>query len=156
MNTVIPNRSRRGFTLLMLLLVLSMLGVGALLATRLFQVALRTTVATQDAHTRALRFDNMLNQLRRDVWSAGGIKAVDAQTLDLQHAGSAVRWQLHADATVTRDAKGEPLHRWPLGKVALRFEPKPAGLSMHVREDKAGSEQSIALVSQLLLAGGSR
>jgi type II secretory pathway pseudopilin PulG len=149
-------RFRGGFTLLSMLAVLFLLGVGALLATRLFASSMRVTASSQDTHTRALRFDNMLDRLRQDVWSASAIEPVDAQTIDLRHAGSVIRWQVHSDATVTRTAPNEPQHRWPLAVAAIRFEPRPAGLFVHVREDKSGVEQSIPLISQLLLAGGVR
>lgn len=156
MKTTFTHCRRRGFTLLMFLIVLGMMSVGAVLATRLFQSATRTTVATQDAHTRALRFDNMLGQLRRDVWGASAVAATDAKAVDLHRSGGAVRWRIQGDGAVTRDAQGEPQHRWPPGTVAVRFESIPAGLAVHVREDKGGAEQSIILVSQLLLAGGAR
>lgn len=155
-STLSMRRFRRGFTLLSMLAVLVLTGAGALLATRLFAASMRVTASSQDTHTRTLRFDNMLDLLRQDVWGASAIEPVDAQTLDLRHARSSVRWQIQANATVTRTAPGEPPHRWPLALAAIRFEPRPAALYVHVREDKSGAEQSIPLVSQLLLAGGTR
>ena len=157
MKTNLPTRRFRGaFTLLSMLAVLFLLGVGTLLATRLFATSMRVTTSSQDTHTRALRFDNMLELLRQDVWSASAVEPVDAQTFDLRHAERSVRWQIQPNATVTRIAPGEPPHRWPLAVAAIRFEPRPAGLYVHVREDMSGAEQAIPLVSQLLLAGGVR
>lgn len=144
---------RRGFMLLTMLVVLILLGVGALLASRLFLASLRTTAAAQETHTRAVRFDGMLRQLRQDVWSAGRIDSVDTQTFDLITSAGTVQWRFGADAAITRTALEEPAHRWALGPAAIHVEARPAGIDLHVSEDRTGQAQIFALVSQLLLRG---
>jgi hypothetical protein len=156
MNMPTRDRRRRGFTLMTMLAVLLLLGVGALLATKLFLASMRTTAAAQETHTRIVRFEGMIRHLRQDVWGAGAITAADASSLELRNGELALLWHIQPDGTITRTTAGEPVHRWALAPAVMRFEPGAAGLYLHISEDRTGHEQAIALVSQLLLQGGSR
>lgn len=97
-------RSSRGFALWIMMVALVVLGVFALLSSRLFAASLRSIHRAQEAHTRQLRFDGMMRILREDVWAAREVRKEGVSLVIA--ADLPINWQVSADGTVVRRQGG--------------------------------------------------
>ena len=163
-----PSRTvRAGFSILVLMVVLALLGAFALVATRLIAASLRVHADAGQILGERRMLDAALDQLRRDVWSAtkvriepgGAVVHVD------RGDGTAVAWIVDGNGTLLRAerGRGEPpvvswappkagAPRWPGVGRRLSFEWD--GLALTVRGADAGADRAggLRLVSQVCAA----
>src|SRR5205823_3801969 len=92
-----------------LMLALAVLTVFSLISVQLFSLTMKTWAAAPLAQDKLMRGDNMLIQLREDVWLAREINVVNAGALDLTLAdGSKAGWSAAPGGSIKRTA-GEML-----------------------------------------------
>lgn len=108
-------QSPRGFLIIELLFVLGMLGVFALLMTRVFYSSFGIMHKAGFAQRDALRFDAATAALRHDVGNATQISVISPAELSINQAdGSTVQWSANRNALI-RTAGGTP-QQWMLGE----------------------------------------
>ncbi len=85
---------RSGFALLELLFVLALLGVFALLATRLFYASINTMHGAARTGESAARFDSAMAVMRDDIFLSDSTEMPDSNSLVIHRAGAdTIRWQ---------------------------------------------------------------
>jgi len=152
-----PNVGRRGFTVLEILVVLSLMVTVALVATRLFRSTLRLTHQADASADMVARVDDAMRVLRGDVWSAGRIQTDDERTVTLTGGdGAVITWHLLPGGTLTRDAEGASSGRraWKALTLPMTFRAEGAGLVIDIADMPEYSGGTTHLVSQLLLLKG--
>lgn len=140
---------RRGIAIYMMLVALAILGVFAVVSSRLWLATLRTTQRAGEATTRAMRLDGMLRQLRQDVWNAKELRSEDPGPVTIVSPDSrTVVWRAADDGTLTR-SEGDESRRWsePGVKPSLRLDSPLVVLSITQGSDV----DELVLPSQLLL-----
>jgi hypothetical protein len=146
----------------MMLVALSLLGVFAVVSTRLIYttLALYREAGRVDAEARSM--DAATSQLRADVWSARQVTPQGPQsvTIDTGPGGAAVAWRVEADGTLVRAGPGAgiELRRWP--EVGARLSFAWDGVALTVRGADRGADRAggMRMASQVKLAeaGGAK
>jgi len=109
------SRCHRGFLMIELLFVLGMLGVFALITTRLFYSSFGILNRSGSAQRDAMRFANATAALRRDVNDCDQAKVISAGELDMTDVdGSSLRWTAAADGLLRTSATDQ--RHWTLGE----------------------------------------
>jgi type II secretory pathway pseudopilin PulG len=168
-------RLRRGYFLFEMMLVLAVLGVFAIVASKLLITSMNASIDAQRRVETAERFDLAMNQLRADVWSAKDIEADGLSTTLHQPDGRKVIWRIEPadpfDAapvapnsarmvnisrhTESADGKAEAASndtRWNDLPPGMAFT--AAGPTLRVRTPTASlSADSLTMISQLQLQG---
>ena len=148
----------RGFGLIMMMLVIGLLAVFAVVATRLIKTTsdLYREAGWLDAEARSI--DDALGMLRRDVWAATQAAVAEGGAVSIDRAGEgSVEWNVDGDGTLirTEGAATDPvLRRWPGVGARLKFEWD--GVSLRVRGADRGADRvgGIRMTSQVKLAAG--
>jgi len=118
---------RRGFTLVEILLAVSLLGVFTLLASRLLGANMRITQGTLTADSNTARFDRAIRMLRTDVAASDSIESSAPGVVRIRNsANQTVEWKTAGNSvsrsigTETREWEvGQPLHLKLDGAVVL-------------------------------------
>ena len=131
--------TRRAFTLMEMLVVIVLLGVFGLVASRLTTASARSLRDTPRATDAANRLDATLRAIRRDAWSARRLDAAgDGAALSVVRPdGTTVEWRVTAGGDFARSddtahyLSDEPPTTWPGGAArSPRFVPDPAGVTL--------------------------
>jgi hypothetical protein len=147
------------FTVLEMLLVLSLMMTISLLATRLFRSTLHLTRHAGEAAAIIARFDSALDVLRADVWSASAIDTPDARSVRLAHPdGAVITWRYAAPGrlvrVVTAPHAPEARRTWTHLDLAMTFGVQEGTLAIRVPDTPAHSGGESRFFSQLLRAKG--
>jgi hypothetical protein len=158
-----------------LLVVVVLLGAFALIAAQLFALTLKTSGQATRGQAEIHRFDDLIEQLRRDMWNANSLTLADPTHLQITQTPDCViawtfesgrvrrlRWEniQEQSASVQRTFDGIPaLHFISVGPI-LRVVVADTTLGESAKVASPGSgggggqvkTQEITLVSQILLA----
>ncbi|HZZ43170.1 MAG TPA: prepilin-type N-terminal cleavage/methylation domain-containing protein [Tepidisphaeraceae bacterium] len=129
-----PTKSR-AFTLIEMMMVLSLLTTFFLLSAKLFTSLFRQVRDTSAAQNDTASFDSALTQLRADIWSADSLQT-DGPTLLITHASQTIAWSAITPTSFTRTDLASSRH-WPLpANTHLSFSlPTPTLLDLHLNDD---------------------
>jgi len=146
-------RSHRGFMLIEMMIVLSLLAIFAVAATRLMVLCIRVPNQVGQKRDQIVRFDLAMGRLRQDIWRANSLRCIDAHTLQIQSPGDAdVTWKAH-DGQISRSAAhSSTKEQWNLG-ADVSFVSRPAGAEVDIREPTGALDQ-IDMSSQATLLEG--
>jgi hypothetical protein len=153
----------------MMLVVLGLLGVFAVVATRLIHTTLGLYREAGRVEDEAQWVDAAVRQLRRDVWSAGEVTLQGTQAVTVSTGGTgAVEWRVDPQGALVRSAlvRSAPgggdgagaTRRWPEvgGRLTFAWD----GVALTVRGADRGADRAggIRMVSQMKLAeaGGAK
>jgi type II secretory pathway component PulJ len=157
MKTVPPNRIR-AFTLVEMVIVISILLFFGMISVRVMNLCLRVPRQAAQSQSAFERFDIAVNRLRQDVWAARSLRCPDETTLEIGTEGPAVTWRVESDGALSRTVTdaGQPapsVRRWE-SHQQMRFAVDGPTLNFTVVHD-AESAQTV-MVSQRLLAEGNK
>jgi prepilin-type N-terminal cleavage/methylation domain-containing protein len=140
---------RRAFTLTELLFTLALMGIAAVLSTRLFTGSIRVIHSAPQTQNHYAAIDRISASLRQDIWGASNIENPDAQTIVLiQPDRSQIKWTFDGDS-VKRIASDHE-HRWPM-LTPLSVARDAAQVIV-----KTQSGDQLRFTSQLLAMNGAR
>jgi prepilin-type N-terminal cleavage/methylation domain-containing protein len=143
-------RRRAGYSLIELLMSISILVVVMNMSTELFRTVLRTGQDNQSLASETSRVDMAIAQLRRDVWGSGHITVADPHAVTVQLAGSdAVHWAITPDS-VQRTAPDGTVTQWPGIGSAWAFSTDPGALT--VTDAKTPDAPPYRLVSEVVIS----
>ena len=146
-------QSRRGFTIIGMLIALILLAVFALVAGEVFNNSMRAVRTSGEIHNQLNSYEGLLASLREDAWSARSVRVVDPrQAVMVAGGGREVIWSIASTGEFVRTA-GADVCRWRKLDVSLSFAAHPAGLLL---QQGARAEESIVLQSQFLAVERSR
>jgi hypothetical protein len=158
-------RQCRGFGIIMMLVMISLLAVFAVVATRLIGTTLGLYREAGRIDAEARWTDAAIRQLRADAWSANRITAQGTKTLTIDAGGGAgaVAWRVDPDGALVRTAPGAggaagapgatgDAQRWPEIGARLSFEWDGAALTVRGADRGADRAGGIRMISQVKLA----
>jgi len=160
-------RCRRGFTLMELVLAVSVIGIFGILYAQVFSSTTTITRTAPHEDAVAARIDMAINILRRDVWHARQIDITDPHTAIIRtESDGVVTWTLSDEGRLTRTlvspvigsrsgADSEPtrVDQWE-GMESIRgIAASPSGLTLTLRERWINADSQVAITSQVLAAG---
>jgi prepilin-type N-terminal cleavage/methylation domain-containing protein len=147
----IERRTGAGFTLTELLVVVLLLGAFIIMSSQVFIVSSRAATESRKRLSLVQRVEGAVGAMRRDVWSAGSIKA-DGDRVEMVLAeGQVVTW-VSAKGVLTRSDKGGTRSWRELPAAAF----ESAGPTLTLRLDAGGKAERLTLMSQRMLAEGGR
>jgi hypothetical protein len=113
-----------------MLFALVLLGAFAVAAARVFRQSVLTTRTAAEGQERSIRLEQALHTLRRDVWQATSVDAVEPQQLRLTAPDAAVQWRanVHLVRTVGKDSQ-----TWT--DLGLRFEKQGSAILVKDKEN---------------------
>jgi prepilin-type N-terminal cleavage/methylation domain-containing protein len=113
---------RSGFTVTELLFVLLLLGVFALMGTRLFYASVGVMQGAAKITESAMRFDSAMAAMQHDVFLSDSTEMLSPNSLTVhQPGGPAIQWQT-AGAEIQRTA-GDTHQQWNVGqKIDIRLQ----------------------------------
>lgn len=156
---VARKRRGRGFTIVELLAVVALLAVYLIISAQLFTRNMRISRQVTQSQQTILKFDALVELLRRDVWNAQSIKVADpAHVLLVQAPDRAITWAAESAGTVRRVTEQAGEQRNYAGVPTMTFVVAGPVLRVQVSEggNGGGQKQEIMLISQVMLAGGQR
>ena len=112
-------RRSGAFALVHVLFALMLLGAFALAATHVFRLSVLTTESSARGHERSLRVEQSLHTMRRDVWQADSVDAVEPGLLKVTGPDGVVEWKVQGEGELLRTA-GKDVRKWTT--LGLRFE----------------------------------
>jgi prepilin-type N-terminal cleavage/methylation domain-containing protein len=142
---------RRAFSLIEMIVVVSLLAVFMLVATRLFNMCWKTINVAATGQNEANQNLAMLNLLRNDVWSAGQVRIVDAATLELAtETGEPLKWTFGPEAAALRAA--DNLAAFATPGTILSVAPHETGAILKVTA--RDQQESIMLFNRRMASAG--
>src|SRR5262249_18755390 len=103
--------TRRGFTLIEMLVTVILLGVFGLLVAQLFHATFMLNYDTANAHNAVPSFNFAAGRMRTDVWSAKKVELKSAHSATVTTAGdSAITWTIDQGVLAREDGSGRD--RW--------------------------------------------
>ena len=140
---------RRGMMLFELLIVIMLLGVFGLVASRAFVATMTLNHQVGVVHTQTMRFDAAMRAMRADVWGAPEMHARDGRIAMRSSDGQAIEWSVERDGTIVRT--GKDTERWPVGVsgIAMRVEGVEAIVTVPDTRQGRGSELRLASQRQI-------
>jgi prepilin-type N-terminal cleavage/methylation domain-containing protein len=139
---------RCGFTLVEVLIVLSLMGVFTTLAYRLLVANLRLTASVMDANNNSARLDDAVRLLRADVADSTSVEMPAAGVLRVHVAGEVVEWRSDHDVLTRKTAPRE--RRWNVG-TAVNLKMDGAVVLL-----VSGTAQPVAMASMHRSSTGGR
>jgi prepilin-type N-terminal cleavage/methylation domain-containing protein len=130
----------RGFALIELMLVLGLLAVFAVVATRVIVISLKTMAQSGDQHDQIVRFESAMSSLRRDAWSARQISSADPQAVSITNADGTVTWSIEKNALVRKSSNPQLMQRFEL-EAKLSFSVSGPTLTVSANESNGQSGQ---------------
>ena len=133
------NYRARGFTLFEITVVLSLLTVFSLMASRLFMSTTKATTQATETKSAMIRFDSILAQLRRDVWNAQSITVAADRALTIENQQTTVAWASARGAgtlvrSVATPSGDKSEHRFENVIPDVTFSAERAAVIVHVKE----------------------
>lgn len=118
-------RTERGYTLLEMVVLISLLGVFLLVGSELWRVTTLTTRNARQVETDAVRIEMVLDRLRRDAWSAQRVES-HADGCRLQMAdGREIEWRVTDGVQLVRSVRAEGAaeqsQAWPIFAERVSF-----------------------------------
>jgi prepilin-type N-terminal cleavage/methylation domain-containing protein len=113
---------RSGFTVTELLFVLLLLGVFALMGTRLFYASVGIMQGAAKITESAMRFDSAMAAMQHDVFLSDSTEMLSPNSLTVHRTnGSPVQWQ--ASGTDIERTAGDAQQHWNIGqKIDIRLQ----------------------------------
>lgn len=146
-------RSHRGFMLIEMMIVLSLLAIFAVAATRLMVLCIRVPKQVGQKRDQIVRFDLAMGRLRQDIWRANSLRCMDAHTLQIQSPGLPdVIWKSETGQISRSSAISSQKEQWTLG-ADVSFTARSAGAEVDIREPTGAIDQ-IDMASQTMLLEG--
>ena len=159
------HRRARGWSLMHMLVLITMVGAFMAASGRLF---IASTVATREARKtqqRQAQFDHVMRQMRKDVWNAQSIEATEnGAVLRIAQPDAVVTWVMNDEPDepaliraeeVTAKEKTD-LRRWDKPGWRVRFSTATGVVTVTVQPVDNDHVDTVTLVSQLQLATGQR
>lgn len=146
--------TRRGFTLLSVLVAMAIIGAFVVVAERLTTSSIRLSRQAQEAQTQMIRWEHLLSTLRADVWRATSLQVTDRQVRLGLPDGKASVWTADGEGTVVRTAEGQQDNRWASVADGVHFEQCDGGLVVVVEDGASRRTSRIPLASQMLIRKG--
>jgi type II secretory pathway pseudopilin PulG len=139
---------RAGFWLIELLFVLGLLGIVAILATKLFTATIRLGQDATQAQNHAATLDSISAVLRSDLWAAAKFEvAADGRRATIAGGKEEVTWSIDGE-TMTRLEKDSPTpRRWSIAKETT-FDAD--GAMLVLRLPAGGGEARFVRQTQIL------
>ena len=148
--------SHRGFMLIEMMIVLSLLAVFAVAATRLMVLCIRVPNQVGQKRDQIVRFDLAMSRLRQDIWRASTLRCIDAHTLQIQsHGDPDVTWEARNGQISRSAAHSSTKEQWILG-AEISFVSQPAGAEVDIREPNGAIDQTDMSSQAMLLEGQSK
>lgn len=145
--------SHRGFMLIEMMIVLSLLTIFAVAATRLMVLCIRVPKQVGQKRDQIVRFDLAMGRLRQDIWRANSLRCVDAHRLQIQSPGDPdVTWEVRNGQISRSAAHSSTQEQWNLG-AEVSFISRSAGAEVDIREPTGAIDQ-IDMSSQAMLLEG--
>ena len=145
---------RHAFTLMELLMTMSLLVVVGLVIDQVFHATLTTWTDTDRTTKRYASVDSAISALRADAWRAAQITVSDPKHATLTFPGhSQITWTLSPDGNAARTDSAGHQTRWPSIAAAWTFSADPTTLIVTASSPQP---QQLRLISQILLANRSR
>jgi hypothetical protein len=161
--TVARRNSAAGFAMVAMMVVLALLGVFAVVSTRLIKTTLDLYREAGRIDGEARVMDLALERVRQDAWSARQVDVASPKSIAIERGagGGAVQWRVEADGTLVREEGGagaETARRWPGVGARLSFEWDGTALAVRGADRGADRAGGVRMPSQLKLAeaGGAR
>lgn len=153
-------RARRGFSLLELLSVLFMLTVFMGFMSRLFVTQVRALENANRTTWVIGRFDQLVAQMRKDVWNSTQVEVLDSGVYIHQSEGPLIQWSFADDQLTRRERQGATIFEtktWKDLGLEPRFELDGDVLELTLPAGTPHGGRRIRFQSQLELAtkGGS-
>ncbi len=144
---------RSGFTMMLMLITLVLLGIFALIAGEVFNNSMRAIRTSSEIHNQLNSFEGLLASLREDAWSARSVRVEDPHKVILTGpARQEITWTIATTGEFVRTA-GTDVCRWRKLDVPLNFAAHPAGLLL---QQGTNPQEAIVLQSQFLAVERSR
>lgn len=144
-------RSRCGFVLLEILAVITLMAVLGLISARLSTSVIKLMGQTGLNHTRAIRIDSAIRELRFDCWSAQSMSAA-ATNLNLTLPDNRqVAWTILPDGNLER-REGQSTRAYPLAISGATFRVERSAASLSVPDTRQMRGGEVQFPSQLSLA----
>jgi prepilin-type N-terminal cleavage/methylation domain-containing protein len=143
------NRSQKpGFSLVELLMALSILAIFFTVSEKIFNSAILLGAAGENLSNTSSRIDSALFQLRADVWNSKSISVTGPQSVDLTLAdGTQITWKIDPDQGIFRTQPTGTSENWlALGKD---WTFSTDNLSLTIADKSTAPTR---LISQFLLA----
>jgi hypothetical protein len=136
------------------LIALGLLAVFLTTTTQILRATMRLPYRANELETLATRFDGVVEQLRRDVWSSTAIAAVgeDGRSVRIERGAGepAATWSIDEAGAVTRTESES--QGWPGVAKGVTFQIDGAVLVLVEPPDTGGEGRRIPLVSAVSLA----
>jgi type II secretory pathway component PulJ len=142
----------RGVMMIEMLMLIIILGVFAVVATRMFVTLMKLNQQTAQVHTDTVRFDAAMRALRADVWSATQMSGSGSE---MSLNGGKVQWKVQKDGTLVRVEQREGKRdekRWEAGLPQLSFMVKGSSVVVTVTQTKTTRGGELQLISATSLA----
>jgi hypothetical protein len=139
--------------LLMLILILSVFG---LIASRLFVSVMKLNYNASQVHTRTVRFDSALRMLRDDVWTASDVTSANGVSLKTFDGGQ-VDWSVDQDGAIVRIARRsgkEETLRWAAEVPGMTLSVEGPRVVVRIPETSQTRGAELNLINQRRLAEG--
>jgi prepilin-type N-terminal cleavage/methylation domain-containing protein len=145
-------RGRSAFTLLELLVVLALLTIVLAVEIPLARWCVLAIRDSEAAETAALRTDNAVNALRRDVWEATSMRTPSPGMLVLTRADShVVVWESQQSSALVRTEAGKEAQRWGGWVDGASFSQNGASLVITISDRPDHRGGTICMISQSML-----
>jgi type II secretory pathway pseudopilin PulG len=142
-----PRRRRGGYSLLELLMTMTVLLLATNVSVQLFRSVIRTGQVNQDYSNQTSRIDAAISQLRADAWESSAISVALPRWVQLAGTGK-ITWTITDDAVRRTDSTGQ-VRQWPGIGSAWTFASDKTGLT--VTDAQSPGAPPYRLVSQVLL-----
>jgi prepilin-type N-terminal cleavage/methylation domain-containing protein len=128
----------RGYTLIELLLTLSLLGVFSLIATHLFGSSFQVMSQSAQVTEFPMRFDAAVNSLRSDIAEAISIDLPNPRSLIAKNsAGETIQWEIDGNHHLLRQDNSTS-RSWDVGE-AIEFRREGDLLLIHPSDSHDGT-----------------
>jgi len=150
-------RQARGYSLLEMVVLISLMGVFLILGSELWRAATVTTRNAKQVESEGLRLDMVLDRLRRDVWAATHVHA-DAGRCQLHLSdGRRITWRVADGHVLSREelADGGPNHKqaWPVFASGVQVLSHPVGVQVTVTPTHGLASQAMVFPSPGITKG---
>ena len=142
-------RFRRAFVLLEMLIAIGLLAVAGLIWIQILRMAAQVSNDMNQQQPAEMRIDQVLWELRNDIWSASALELRDPRWLTLKlRDGRSIDWRAHA--LWSRELSGEQPRRWDPAVADLSFVVRGPVVLLHLKQ-KHGPDEQVEFVSESML-----
>ena len=153
-----PRTNKHAFTIIELILTLTMLSVFSLLSAKLFTSTIVVARNSRQAQSMLLRHDSIVHRLRHDMWNAESLSVNDPHTATIRQPGKQqITWR-RSDATdvLSRTLKvGQEIldhQQWTGLDMRLSFAKDGSTLIIQRPRTRTDWDVLVRLYSQLTIA----